>query len=166
MLTALQLQTIHSIIDAVESEDSPSGLFHSSERKYRRAQYLTSQAHNILVTLRDEMNAVDQETYHALYSRLETTANFYDSSRYLQVAEEFWDFVLGVFQGVSYRFVTGQNQPGPASPPPPRSVSAPLSSPKTAARTVATPPPPYNRYPPSPVYFVPGWVTGWMLVSQ
>ncbi|TFY61696.1 hypothetical protein EVJ58_g4356 [Rhodofomes roseus] len=112
MLTAIQLQTIHSIIDAVEGEGSPSGLFYSSYRKNRRAQYLTSQAHNVLVSLRDEMSAVDREVYAVLYARLENTANFHDASRYLQVAEELWEFALGAFQDVSYRSITAFSEDG------------------------------------------------------
>ena len=69
MPTALQLQTIHGIIDAVERESSSCGAFQSNERKHRRAQYLTSEAHNILVMLRDEMNSVDREAYNDLYAR-------------------------------------------------------------------------------------------------
>lgn len=69
MPTALQLQTIHNIIDAVEREEYTGGTFQSNERKHQRAQYLTSEAHNILVTLRDEMNSVDRGAYNDLYTR-------------------------------------------------------------------------------------------------
>lgn len=66
MPTALQLQTIHDIIDAVES---PCRAFQSDARKHQRAQYLTSEAHTILVALRDEMNSVDRDVYQDLYAR-------------------------------------------------------------------------------------------------
>ena len=69
MPTALQLQTIHDIIDTVEREEFSCGAFLSNERKHRRAQYLTGEAHNVLVTLRDEMNSVDRVAYNDLYAR-------------------------------------------------------------------------------------------------
>ncbi|KAH9838987.1 uncharacterized protein C8Q71DRAFT_855642 [Rhodofomes roseus] len=164
MLTAIQLQTIHSIIDAVEGEGSPSGLFYSSYRKNRRAQYLTSQAHNVLVSLRDEMSAVDREVYAVLYARLENTANFHDASRYLQVAEELWEFALGAFQDVSYRSITGPSRQSVPASTTPRPIPV-QPSPKMAP-SAGTPPPPYCWSPAPRAYLMFGWVPGWIPVPQ
>ncbi|KZT63696.1 hypothetical protein DAEQUDRAFT_99921 [Daedalea quercina L-15889] len=161
------LQTIHSIIDAVESENSPSGLFHSNERKHRRAQYLASEAHNILVTLRDDMDVVDREAYNVLYARLNHVASFSNPSRYLQVAEEFWEFALRIFHTVSYRSITRHCQPNASTLLQPAAPAVP-PSPKAASPTysVTTPLPPYGWYYQSPRAYMIGLVPSWIPALQ
>ncbi|EPS93645.1 hypothetical protein FOMPIDRAFT_1055792 [Fomitopsis schrenkii] len=168
MPTALQLQTIHNIIDAVEREEYTGGTFQSNERKHQRAQYLTSEAHNILVTLRDEMNSVDRGAYNDLYTRLDYAERFSDASRHMQVAEEFWEFALRVFQDVSYRFITGSTRPKIRTPPqPPRPVPEPQPSPKTSpASSVRTPPPPYGWGYKLPQAYIVGWAPGWVPITK